>query len=196
MTTFVVVSRTGAEVAAGSLNCEVPVEKLALAVQEEIVCPFELKLISDAGAITQQLQVQSDEHALKKALLALASEDMTIDELKEVFMHKYGASVTRALKLINSTMKLEELLEGNLDEDVIVADQVPEDLTHLKPWQVAECVATLLTGGALDEAVLCSRFVEKYNVSLASLVGQPSDFLAEQDLFEKSGRKKFRLVEA
>jgi len=139
--------------------------------------------------------VRASEETLAQQLSELLrARDLSCDELGLLYCYKHGVSMTQALTFIGQEPKLQEFIKkqkGFQLENNIVA-LVRED-TVLKPFSVASEVEQLLKAspsGSLEIRELCSKFVQKFNVSLSSIVGtKPVDFLAkEKDLFTITAR--------
>jgi hypothetical protein len=122
----------------------------------------------------------------------LQARDLSTDELGLLYCYKHGVAINQALKMIGIEGKLQDflkdskqfLLEGGR------ASLVREDTT-MKPFSVVDEVVAILkaNAGAMDIKDLCTKFSQKFNVHMSSLVGKPADFLSkEKDLFVLSGR--------
>jgi len=123
----------------------------------------------------------------------LRARDLTSDELGLLYCYKHGVSINQALKTIGFTEKFPEfikkqkqLLIENGRVSLIRSD------TKMKPFCAAEEVKKILeeSGGRMDIQSLCSKFTQKFNTSIQSVVDmKPAEFLAkEKDLFALAGR--------
>jgi hypothetical protein len=129
----------------------------------------------------------------------LKARDLSCDELGLLYCYKYGCSFGQALAFLGCEGKLQDFLKSQkqfqLENNHVTL--VRED-TALKPFSVTAEVEAILKAtpsGSMDTKELCSRFVQKFNVPLASVAGcKPSEFFAkEKDLFQVSGRGRVSL---
>lgn len=141
---------------------------------------------------TIDLHVAASEETLIEQLKGLLrARELTCDELGLLYCYKYGASVTQSLKLLGFAGKLPDFLKsqkGVFFENGRVA-LVRED-TALKPCSVAKEVMQILqgSGGSMETRELSARFVQKFNVSIASLVNmRPAEFFAREPDLVVSG---------
>jgi len=123
----------------------------------------------------------------------LQARDLSADELGLLYCYKYGLSITQALKIVGHDGKFQDFLTKQklfLVENGRVT-LVRED-SALKPFSVTDEVAQLLkmNQGSMDIKDLSTKFVQKFNVSMASISGmKPAEFLTKQkELFVVSGR--------
>mmetsp|Transcript_43425 Transcript_43425/g.120703 ORF Transcript_43425/g.120703 Transcript_43425/m.120703 type:complete len:564 (-) Transcript_43425:148-1839(-) len=131
---------------------------------------------------------------IKQLSELLQARDLSCDELGLLYCYKHGVSVSQALAAIGHESTFQEFIKKQksfqLENNVVAL--VRED-TVLKPFSVAAEVEQILRAngpGALDMKELCLKFVQKFNVSLSSIVGmKPAEFLAkEKDLFTVTNR--------
>merc|ERR1719316_1116626 len=131
----------------------------------------------------------------------LKARDLTSDELGLLYCYKHGVSINQALKTVGFTEKFpefikkqKELLIENGRVSLIRSD------TKMKPFCAAEEVKKILeeSGGRMDIQSLCSKFTQKFNTSIQSVVDmKPGEFLAkEKDLFALAGRGQVSLRSA
>jgi len=142
----------------------------------------------------------SEENLLKQMSELLKARDLTADELGLLYCYKHGVSINQALKTIGIDMKLEEFVK-NSKSLIFEKGRVSlvRDDTSLKPFSAADELEKLLKneGSTMDITALCSKFVQKFNVSVASIVGmRPVDFLEEESNFVVHGKGMVSLKEA
>jgi len=143
----------------------------------------------------------TEESLLKQVAELLQARDLTTDELGLLYCYKHGVSLNQALKTVGVEEKFQEYVKKQKKfsvENGRVA-LVRED-TALKPFSAANEVEQILRDGGspMDVTVLCSKFIQKFNVSLSSIVGmRPAEFLEkEKDRFVLTGRGKVSLKSA
>merc|ERR1719324_1853026 len=131
----------------------------------------------------------------------LNTRDLTIDELGLLYCYKYGVSINQALKTVGCTEKFPDFIKKQkklLIENGRVS-LVRSD-TKMKPFCAGEEIQKLLqeNGGRMDIQSLCSKFTQKFNVSIQSVVNmRPAEFLEkEKDLFALAGRGHVTLKSA
>jgi len=155
------------------------------------------KRLSECGikeGVSLDIQVKTSESSFVKQLSEmLQARDLSADELGLLYCYKYGLSITQALKIVGHDGKFQDFLSKQkpfLVENGRVT-LVRED-SALKPFSVTDEVAQLLKAnmGSMDIKDLSTKFVQKFNVSMASISGmKAAEFLAKQkDLFVVSGR--------
>lgn len=155
------------------------------------------KRLSECGikeGASLDIEVKTSESSFVRQLSEmLQARDLSADELGLLYCYKYGLSITQALKIVGHTGKFQDFLAKQklfLVENGRVT-LVRED-SALKPFSVADEVAQLLKAnmGSMDIKDLSTKFVQKFNVSMASISGmKPAEFLGKQrDLFVVSGR--------
>merc|ERR1712224_151503 len=107
-------------------------------------------------------------------------------------MGKHGVSVNQALKTIGCTDKFHDFVckqkEFMVENGRVVLKQ---NDTGLQPFSVSAEVKRILVenNGAMDMTMLCSKFTQKFNVSIQSIVNmRPAEFLSKEELFTLSGK--------
>merc|ERR1719316_691702 len=138
--------------------------------------------------------IKATEDSLVKQLAdLLKARDLTSDELGLLYCYKHGVSINQALKTVGFTEKFpefikkqKELLIENGRVSLIRSD------TKMKPFCASEEIQKILqeSGGRMDIQSLCSKFTQKFNISIQSVVSmRPAEFLEkEKDLFAVAGR--------
>jgi hypothetical protein len=156
--------------------------------------------VSDA-AVLELVVKASDDSLIQQLSELLQARDLSTDELGLLYCYKHGVSVTQALKMLGHDGRLQDFLN---DQKKFLLEGgrvtlVRED-TGLKPFSVNDEVVRLLkaSGGTMEIKALCTKFAQKFNVSLSSLVGaRPIEFLAkERALFVVGGHGKVSLKSA
>jgi len=159
--------------------------------------------LSDCGvkeSSSIDLVIKASEASLVKQLSdLLQARDLSCDELGLLYCYKYGVSVGQALKMVGQAPSLQEFIKNQKAfqaENNTVA--LIRDNTPLKPFSVTAEVEQILKahGGSMDIKDLCTKFVQKFNVSLSSIVGgaKPQDYLVrETELFTVSSRGQVAL---
>jgi hypothetical protein len=137
--------------------------------------------------------VMANEDSIVKQLKdLLKSHDLTADELGLLYCYKHGVSINQALKTIGlETVKLADFLKDR-KEFVTESGKISmvRDDTSLKPISVADQLEQLLreNGQAMEVTALCSKFIQKFHVSVANVVQmRPLDFIMQE-------KTKFALV--
>lgn len=165
------------------------------------------KALADCGVedgSSLELLIRASFATLAQQLIdLLKARDLSCDELGLLYCYKHGCSFGQALAFLGwKDGKLADFLKAQKQFQVENnhVTLVRED-TALKPFSVAAEVEQILKAspsGAMDIKDLCSKFVQKFNVSLASVAGcKPSEFLAkEKELFQVSGRGRVWLTSA
>mmetsp|Transcript_120250 Transcript_120250/g.256647 ORF Transcript_120250/g.256647 Transcript_120250/m.256647 type:complete len:553 (+) Transcript_120250:155-1813(+) len=132
----------------------------------------------------------------------LQARDLSCDELGLLYCYKHGVSITQALNTLGSDEKLQDFVKKQkqfqLENNNVAL--VRQD-TALKPFNVAAELEQILktsASGTMDVKDLCAKFVQKFSVSLSSIIGmKPGEFLAkEKELFVVSGRSQVSLRSA
>lgn len=154
--------------------------------------------MSDCGvkeASSLDLIVNASDKILVQQLSEfLQARDLSADELGLLYCYKHGVSVNQALKMIGHDCKIQDFIQ--MQKSMVWENGrvtlVRED-TALKPFSVAEEVTNILKSTdskAMDIKELSSKFIQKFSVSISSVVGmKPVEFLAkEKDLFVVTGR--------
>jgi len=165
----------------------------------------EAKSLADCGVKeTSSLNfvVNATESSLVSQLTELLqARELSCDELGLLYTYKHGVSVNQALKTIGFQDKLQDFIrrqkEMMLENGKVVLKRSD---TGLKPFSVADECKKILeqNGGNMDIPLLCSKFTQKFNVSIQSIVNmRPADFfLNEKDVFMMSGRGQVSLKSA
>merc|ERR1719463_35092 len=131
----------------------------------------------------------------------LQARDLTSDELGLLYCYKHGVSINQALKTVGYTEKFpdfikkqKQLLLENGRVSFVRSD------TKMKPFCASDEIKRILqeNGGRMDIQSLCSKFTQKFNVSIQSVVNmKPGEFLEkEKDLFAVAGRGQVSLRSA
>lgn len=159
--------------------------------------------LSDCGVkelSSIDLVIKASEASLVKQLSdLLQARDLSCDELGLLYCYKHGVSVGQVLKMVGQAPSLQDFIKNQKAfqvENNIVA--LIRDSTPLKPFSVTGEVEQILKahGGSMDIKDLCTKFVQKFNVSLSTIVGgsKPQDYLArEVELFTVSSRGQVAL---
>jgi len=165
----------------------------------------EVKSLADCG-VKENCSLDFVVNATESSLVAQLSEllqarELSCDELGLLYTYKHGVSVNQALKTIGYQEKFQDFVrkqkELMLDNGKVVLKRSD---TGLKPFSVAEECKKILeeSGGGMDVPLLCSKFTQKFNVSIQSVVNmRPAEFFTkEKDLFVMSGRGQVSLKSA
>jgi len=151
---------------------------------------------------TLDFVIKATEDSLVQQLTGLLqARDLTSDELGLLYCYKYGVSINQALKTVGCTEKFpdfikkqKQLLIENGRVSLIRSD------TKMKPFCAGEEIEKILqeNGGRMDIQSLCSKFTQKFNVSIQSVVNmRPAEFLEkEKGLFALAGRGHVTLKSA
>merc|ERR1719335_1292363 len=130
--------------------------------------------------------IQASEASLVKQLAELLqARDLTCDELGLLYCYKHGVSINQALKTVGHTEKFHEFVKTR-KEFAVDNGRVTliRNDTSLKPFSAVEEVQKILEeskSGSMDITTLCSRFTQKFNVSLSSVTDmKPAIFLEKQ----------------
>merc|ERR1719359_1993646 len=134
----------------------------------------------------------SEESIMKQLTDLLRHRDLTCDELGLLYCYKHGVSINQALKTIGIDAKLQDFVKG---QKTLVLEGNKVSLvrgdTTLQPLSVATQLEELLkeNGPTMDITALCSKFVQKFHVSVANIVQmRPAEFLQqEKDTFAVLG---------
>eukprot|EP00746_Dinoflagellata_sp_MGD_P164539 gnl/MRDRNA2_/MRDRNA2_93222_c0_seq1.p1 gnl/MRDRNA2_/MRDRNA2_93222_c0~~gnl/MRDRNA2_/MRDRNA2_93222_c0_seq1.p1 ORF type:complete len:553 (-),score=123.80 gnl/MRDRNA2_/MRDRNA2_93222_c0_seq1:25-1683(-) len=138
--------------------------------------------------------INASETTLVKQLVELLqARELSCDELGLLYTYKHGVSVNQALKTIGCTDKLQDFIrkqkEFMVENGRVVFKQKD---AGLEPFSVSAEVKSILAEnhGTMDITMLCSKFTQKFNVSIQSIVNmRPAEFLSkEKDLFTLSGK--------
>merc|ERR1719335_443295 len=147
--------------------------------------------------------IQASEESLVGQLSELLqARDLTCDELGLLYCYKHGVSINQALKTVGHTEKFAEFIRQR-KEFVVDNGRVTliRNDTSLKPFSAVEEVKKILEespSGSMDVTTLCSKFTQKFNVSLSSVTDmRPSIFLEKhKDLFVVTTRGQVSLKTA
>jgi len=129
--------------------------------------------------------VRASQASLAKQLVELLqARDLSSDELGLLYCYKHGVSINQALKTVGHHGKFQDFLKAQ--KSMLVANglvTLAREDAALKPFSTTEEVTKILeaAGGSLDLAAVCSKFVQKFNASLASVAGvKPAEFLKKE----------------
>jgi len=145
--------------------------------------------------------IEASEESIAKQLSdLLRHRDLTCDELGLLYCYKHGVSINQALKTIGIDAKLQDFLK---DQKTFVLEGNKVSLvrgdTTLQPLSVSKQLEQLLreNGPTMDITALCSKFVQKFHVSVANIVQmRPAEFLQqEKDTFAVLGNGTVTLKE-
>merc|ERR1719395_449642 len=131
----------------------------------------------------------------------LQARDLTSDELGLLYCYKHGVSINQALKTIGYTEKFPDFIKKQ--KQMLIENgrvSLIRNDTKMKPFSASEEIQKILqeNGGRMDMQSLCSKFTQKFNVSIQSVVNmRPAEFLEkEKDLFSVAGRGQVTLRSA
>lgn len=148
--------------------------------------------VEEGGALSFVVRA-SEERLVEQLSQLLQARDLLSDELGLLYCYKHGASIKHALAAVGFEGKLQDFLKSK-KQFIVESGRVTlvrED-TALKPFSAAQEVKKILEagGGSMEISAVNQKFVQKFNASLASIVGtRPAEFLlAEKDLFVVTGR--------
>jgi hypothetical protein len=156
----------------------------------------EIKSLTDYGVkenSSLDFVINATEASLVSQLTELLqARELSCDELGLLYTYKHGVSVNQALKTIGYQEKLQDFIrkqkEFMLENGKVVLKRSD---VGLKPFSVAdECKKILEENhGSMEITNLCSKFTQKFNVSMQSIVNmRPAEFLLqEKDVFVMSG---------
>jgi len=157
----------------------------------------ECKTLSDYGiqessALDFVLEA-TEESIVKQLKELLKSRDLTCDELGLLYCYKHGVSTNQALKTIGIDAKLGDFIKGR-KEFVLEGAKISmvRDDTTLKPLSVANQLEEILRehGPTMEVTALCSKFIQKFHVSVANVVQmRPMDFIMQE-------KEKFAMIGA
>jgi len=126
----------------------------------------------------------TEQSVVKQLSELLQSRDLTCDELGLLYCYKHGVSTNQALKTIGIDMKLADFVK---DQKAFVVEGKKVSLvrsdTALKPVSVAQQLEGILReqGPTMDITTLCSKFIQKFHVSVASIVQmRPVEFIQQE----------------
>jgi len=156
--------------------------------------------IHDAASLEFVIKATEDCLAQQLADL-LQARDLSSDELGLLYCYKHGVSINQALKTIGCTEKFPDFIrkQKQLSIDNGRVSLVRSD-TKLKPFSAGEEIKKILqeNGGRMEITNLCSKFTQKFNVSIQSIVSmKPAEYLEkEKNLFAVMGQGQVALKSA
>merc|ERR1719395_411908 len=135
----------------------------------------------------------TEESIVKQLTELLKTRDLTCDELGLLYCYKHGVSTNQALKTIGIEAKLADFIKGR-KEFVLEGAKISmvRDDTTLKPLSVANQLEQILRehGPTMEVTALCSKFIQKFHVSVANVVQmRPMDFIMQE-------KEKFAMIGA
>merc|ERR1719428_1650250 len=138
--------------------------------------------------------IKATEDSLVQQLAGLLqARDLTSDELGLLYCYKHGVSINQALKTIGYTEKFPDFIKKQ--KQMLIENgrvSLIRNDTKMKPFSASEEIQKILqeNGGRMDIQSLCSKFTQKFNISIQSVVSmRPAEFLEkEKDLFAVAGR--------
>jgi len=156
----------------------------------------EIKSLADYGVkenTSLDFVINASEASLVKQLMELLqARELSCDELGLLYTYKHGVSVNQAMKTIGYTEKFQDFVrkqkEFMLENGKVVLKRSD---TGLKPFSVSEECKKILeeNRGTMEITNLCSKFTQKFNVSIQSIVNmRPAEFLLKENDFVMSGR--------
>jgi len=164
------------------------------------------KTLADYGVqecMSFDFVIQASEASLVNQLTELLqARDLTCDELGLLYCYKHGVSINQALKTVGHPEKFHDFIktrkEFAVDNGRVTL--IRSD-TSLKPFSAVEEVKKILEenrSGSMDITTLCSKFTQKFNVSISSVTDmKPAMFLEKQkDVFVVTGRGQVSLKTA
>merc|ERR1719502_1597866 len=148
--------------------------------------------VTEASAVEFVLEA-TEESIVKQLTELLKTRDLTCDELGLLYCYKHGVSTNQALKTIGIDAKLADFIKGR-KEFVLEGAKISmvRDDTSLKPLSVADQLEEILRehGPTMEVTALCSKFIQKFHVSVANVVQmRPMDFIMQE-------KEKFALIGA
>lgn len=144
-----------------------------------------------AGCELEFVLEATEKSVVKQLSELLQSRDLTCDELGLLYCYKHGVSTNQALKTIGIDQKLSDFVKEQ-KEFVVEGKKVSvvRSDTALKPVSVAQQLETILReqGPTMDITTLCSKFIQKFHVSVASIVQmRPVEFIQQE-------KEKFAMI--
>jgi len=148
--------------------------------------------VTEASAVEFVLEA-TEESVVSQLKDLLKSRDLTNDELGLLYCYKHGVSTNQALKTIGIEMKLADFIKTR-KEFVLEGAKISmvRDDTSLKPLSVADQLEQILkeNGPTMEVTALCSKFIQKFHVSVANVVQmRPMDFIMQE-------KEKFAMIGA
>jgi len=148
--------------------------------------------VQDSNLLDFVIKATEDSLAQQLAEL-LKARDLTSDELGLLYCYKHGVSINQALKTIGYTEKFPDFIKKQ--KQMLIENgrvSLIRNDTKMKPFSASEEIQKILqeNGGRMDIQSLCSKFTQKFNISIQSVVSmRPAEFLEkEKDLFAVAGR--------
>merc|ERR1719456_738071 len=137
-----------------------------------------------AGSELEFVLEATEKSVVKQLSELLQSRDLTCDELGLLYCYKHGVSTNQALKTLGVEQKLADFVKDQ-KEFVVEGKKVSlvRNDTALKPVSVADQLETILReqGPTMDITTLCSKFIQKFHVSVASVVQmRPVEFIQQE----------------
>jgi len=182
----------------------IPFPHLVISFQSQVL--QDEQTLAKCGVVENsplELTIKASEETLVSQLCdLLKARDLSADELGLLYSYKYGANIRQALKILGSDEKVADFIRRQKAlqiENGQVALCRKE--TALKPFSVASEIEAILKDtpdGQMEIKELCSLFLQKFNVSLATLSGtRVTEYLAkEKNTFTVTGKtvllKSFR----
>merc|ERR1719395_463280 len=155
----------------------------------------EAKTLSECGVAASDaldfVLEATEESIVKQLTELLKTRGLTCDELGLLYCYKHGVSTNQALKTIGIDAKLGDFIKSR-KEFVLEGAKISmvRDDTTLKPLSVASQLEQILRehGPTMEVTALCSKFIQKFHVSVANVVQmRPMDFILQE-------KSKFALV--
>jgi len=155
--------------------------------------------VKDSSALDFVLEA-TEESVVKQLKELLQSRDLTCDELGLLYCYKHGVSTNQALKTIGIDMKLADFVNSRKEMQLEGGKiSIVRDDTSLKPMSVGEQLEGILReqGPTMEVTALCSKFIQKFHVSVANIVQmRPMEFIMqEKDRFALIGSGMVTLKE-
>jgi len=139
--------------------------------------------VKDSSALDFVLEA-TEESVVKQLKELLQSRDLTCDELGLLYCYKHGVSTNQALKTIGIDMKLADFVKTRKEMQLEGGKiSIVRNDTSLKPMSVAEQLEGILReqGPTMEITALCSKFIQKFHVSVANIVQmRPMDFIMQE----------------
>lgn len=140
--------------------------------------------VQEGSSLT--LEVKATEATLTQQLTELLeARDMSPDELGMLYCYKHSANISQALKILGFEGKLQDFVAKQKSismENGSVA--IVRTDTAFKPFSAVDEVVQILKAsetGRMEIKELCTNFVQKFSVSLSSIVGcRPVEFLSKE----------------
>jgi len=142
----------------------------------------------------------TEESIVKQMSDLLKHRDLTCDELGLLYCYKFGVSANQALKTIGVNMALQDFVASQGKSFVLDGKKVSlvRKDTTLQPLSVSKQLEELLreNGPTMEINALCSKFVQKFHVSVGSIVNsRPIEFLQQEPAFAVLGTGMVTLKE-